>query len=186
VTIDVVSIGSRANAPMLAIYGGPLHGKSTAHEAGIVHDSETLPPAGLGPEITVLYQKYKKVEEIWKHGRNASDMDLRNERYNDYVIALMATDIPVISSHYNDDISKAAKAAGRSERFVSIDWFEIMDRIAKTRLNSDKPKLLLEVSLTVRAAGAFGYKDQLWRSGIPWRQTYPTYGAALVGSPMNG
>jgi len=95
------------------IFGGPLHGKSTAHKAGRGVDVEMLEESD-DEELMKLRDDWRKREDDWKADRNVEDRIARNEAYTKFAqYVLENSDIPVVLSQYNEKMVAAAKAGGR-------------------------------------------------------------------------
>ena len=110
---------SKQTKPLI-IFGGSMHGKSTAHNKGLGHDIESPPPNGYS-EWSEKYEEFSAAEDTWKVTRDKSKLKARGKAYNDMAREAVRSDIPVLFAHYNKDVEKMAEDNGREVRLVLID-----------------------------------------------------------------
>ena len=115
----------------VVIFAGSFHGKSTAHRKKLGHDVEEAPPPNATnvEKWTVVYDEFKVVEAEWKKNRIPKDLKRRGELFTAMCFEAYASDVPILLSHYSEELETRAKKEGREVRFVLIDYMEMTERI---------------------------------------------------------
>ena len=70
---------SKQTKPLI-IFGGSMHGKSTAHNKGLGHDIESPPPNGYS-EWSEKYEEFSAAEDTWKVTRDKSKLKARDRKH---------------------------------------------------------------------------------------------------------
>jgi len=134
----------------LIIFGGPLAGKTTAADKGLLVDveSDTILDH-VNSETALLREKWTDLEDAWKMDRIQADRDKRNDAYTAFAISVMNNDIPILSTHFSDKLLEGALETGANLAAVVVGHDDMKERIKKVIAETDSEKALFRLQGTV-------------------------------------